>query len=219
MTEHSFKPNMDLLAEAFDNNSDEGLFRYFLDRESGEVLAFDGDLLQAVEDGEDPATFASDIADEVAPSAAGHMASDWWLRIPSKFPDVLLDAMVVMPNHLHAVVLLERERENSHGAGAHTLAQSSSKVGGQTRGSAPTTDRASVTAVAQWFKTMTTNAYFRGVKAHDWPAVRGRLWQRNYYEHIIRDDTDLNHVRDYIAGNPAAWPDDDENPARRQPPP
>ncbi|MSQ10569.1 MAG: hypothetical protein EXR52_06125 [Dehalococcoidia bacterium] len=61
---------------------------------------------------------------------------------------------------------------------------------------------------------MTTNEYFRGVREAGWRAVRGRLWQRNYYEHVIRGDTDLEHVRDYIVGNPSAWADDAENPLR-----
>ncbi len=66
MTEPTFKPDMELLVEAFDNNSDEWLFRYFLDRRTGAVLSFDCDLLEAVEDGEDPATFASDVAEDAA---------------------------------------------------------------------------------------------------------------------------------------------------------
>ena len=42
----------------------------------------------------------------------------------------------------------------------------------------------------------------------------GRLWQRNYYEHVIRDEEDLNHIREYIGNNPALWAEDENNPAR-----
>ncbi len=63
----------------------------------------------------------------------------------------------------------------------------------------------------RWFKTMTTNAYFCGVVNDAWPPVPGRLWQRNYYEHIIRDDADLERIREYIAANPAHWYEDAEN--------
>jgi REP element-mobilizing transposase RayT len=59
---------------------------------------------------------------------------------------------------------------------------------------------------------MTTNEYIRGVKTLGWPPFNGRLWQRNYYEHIIRDENSLNRIRRYIADNPARWTFDRENP-------
>jgi len=52
------------------------------------------------------------------------------------------------------------------------------------------------------FKSITTNEYIRGVKQYDWPPFPGRLWQRNY-EHIIRNDIELNRIREYIVNNPA----------------
>jgi len=62
---------------------------------------------------------------------------------------------------------------------------------------------------------MITNEYIRGVKRSGWPPFRGRLWQRNYYEHIIRDEDALNRIRQYIANNPLGWHLDRENPQRR----
>jgi len=58
---------------------------------------------------------------------------------------------------------------------------------------------------------MTTNEYIRGVKQSGWTAFRGRLWQRNYYEHIIRSEESLNRLRRYIAENPLRWQLDREN--------
>jgi hypothetical protein len=72
--------------------------------------------------------------------------------------------------------------------------------------------------IIQWYKTMTTNEYIRGVKQLGWPAFRGRVWQRNYYEHIIRDEVELNRIDEYIRGNPLQWADDTENPSRDQRP-
>ena len=71
--------------------------------------------------------------------------------------------------------------------------------------------------IIQWFKTMTTNEYIRGVKQLGWPPFPGKLWQRNYYEHIIRDERDLERIRAYIANNPHQWAVDAENPARAKP--
>ena len=61
---------------------------------------------------------------------------------------------------------------------------------------------------------MTTNDYIRGVKECGWPPFPRRLWQRNFYEHIIRDDDALERARRYISNNPARWASDSENPLR-----
>jgi REP-associated tyrosine transposase len=59
---------------------------------------------------------------------------------------------------------------------------------------------------------MTTNEYIRKVKEHGWPAFDTKLWQRNYYEHIIRTDAVLNSIRGYIGANASQWKQDLENP-------
>ena len=79
-------------------------------------------------------------------------------------------------------------------------------VPGQSRKIAPTT---SLPDIVQWFKTMTTNAYIRGVKELSWPPFPGRLWQRNYYEHVVRNEDDLNRLRLYIQDNPRKWLEDE----------
>jgi hypothetical protein len=66
--------------------------------------------------------------------------------------------------------------------------------------------------VIQWFKTMTTNEYIRGVRQYGWTAFLGKLWQRNYYEHIVRSENEMNRTREYILNNPAQWVTDRENP-------
>jgi hypothetical protein len=60
---------------------------------------------------------------------------------------------------------------------------------------------------------MTTNEYLRGVKTSGWAPFQSRLWQRNYYEHVIRDEASLDRIREYILNNPAQWAIDRENPA------
>jgi putative transposase len=65
------------------------------------------------------------------------------------------------------------------------------------------------------FKSVTTNEYARGCREHDWPPFHNRLWQRNYYEHVIRDDDALNRIREYIVTNPLGWAPDRENPQRQ----
>ena len=128
--------------------------------------------------------FGQVVDEHVRPSNAGLMASDWWRRTKSKFPTIELDEEIVMPNHLHAIV-------NITANGGATLQE-----------------------IVQWFKTMTTNAYLRGVKQLGWPRFEKRLWQRSYYEHVIRDEAELASIREYIHHNPAKWVEDPDNPSR-----
>jgi putative transposase len=62
------------------------------------------------------------------------------------------------------------------------------------------------------FKSSFTVAYIQGVRGSRWPAFHRRVWQRNYYEHIIRDEPDLARIRRYIGENPLRWEFDRENP-------
>ncbi len=65
--------------------------------------------------------------------------------------------------------------------------------------------------VGAW-KSLTTVAYIAGVKQAGWLPFAGRLWQRNYYEHIVRDDEELTRIHYYILTNPQHWVQDAENP-------
>jgi putative transposase len=66
--------------------------------------------------------------------------------------------------------------------------------------------------IVQWFKTMTTNDYIKAVTNNNVEPFPGKLWQRNYYEHITRNETDLNSIWQYIIDNPAKWKEDEDNP-------
>ena len=67
--------------------------------------------------------------------------------------------------------------------------------------------------VVHRFKSWTTKLYSDGVKQHGWLPFSGQLWQRNYYEHVIRNDDDLENLREYISTNPYTWDRDTQNPA------
>ena len=66
----------------------------------------------------------------------------------------------------------------------------------------------SIGRIVQAFKSITTHEYTNGVKQSDWKPFPGKLWQRNYWEHIVRDESDLNRIREYIQNNPAQWKSD-----------
>ncbi len=150
--------------------------------------------------------FGEVVDEEMNLNDAGRQVSEWWLKSPGKFPAVALDEYMIMPNHFHGVVVLvgadPRVRPDYgavENAGGHM---------------GPPLQR-----VVQWFKTMTTNAYIRGVNEHGWLPFPGRLWQRNYYERVIRDERELDTARKYIQENPIKWHLDRENPQNATPTP
>jgi REP element-mobilizing transposase RayT len=76
----------------------------------------------------------------------------------------------------------------------------------------PHRDAPTLGDIINWFKTMSTNEYIHGIKSYGWQQFKGKLWQRNYYEHIVRNEDSLNRIREYVANNPLKWEDDIENP-------
>jgi putative transposase len=116
-------------------------------------------------------------------SHAGVVIDSWWHTIPNRFPSVMLDAVVVMPNHVHAAIHLGTDPGSS--------------------------ERPRLGDVMHWFKTRTTYDYILGVKSEGWPRFPGRLWQKKYYDHIISSDRELDRVRAYIEGTPDKWTDDE----------
>jgi REP element-mobilizing transposase RayT len=123
----------------------------------------------------------------------GIVVRDAWNNTPILRPNILLDAFVIMPNHLHGIIVI--------GGMSH---------GGVSKGGvwqyAPTGFRSpsqTIGAIIRGFKSSTTKQInqMRGIP--DLP-----VWQRNYYEHIIRNEEELNRIREYIITNPQHWIND-----------
>lgn len=135
-------------------------------------------------------------------SSAGHMVYLVWEELSSRYPGVETDAFVVMPNHVHGIITLV-------GAGPCACPG----ISGQPQGVAPTMG---LPDVVHHFKTMSTKRYSDGVRQLKWPPYTGKLWQRNYYERVIRNNRELNRVREYIVNNPLQWELDQENPGNME---
>jgi putative transposase len=164
--------------------------------------------------------FGEIVDDTVRLNDAGVVVETWWLELGRKFPSVQTDEYVVMPNHLHGILVIEETRPvgaDLVGADLRVCPGTGTVTGTGAHAGAPQPAplrRTSLSEMVQWFKTMSTNAYIQGVKEAAWPAFRGRVWQRNYYEHIVRDEDSLQRIRKYINDNPLQWSLDRENPAK-----
>jgi len=116
---------------------------------------------------------------------AGQMVDNVWSNLSHKIDNIHLDEHIVMPNHLHGIVILPDIDSPK--------AQSLPKV-------------------IRRFKSYTDFSYRQGMKVSNWRAFDRSLWQRNYYEHVIRNDKSLLRIQEYIANNPLKWDFDRENP-------
>jgi putative transposase len=153
---------------------------------------------------------------EMQVSPAGEMAGTVWGNLERYYPGVSVDAYVVMPNHLHGIIVLAGPaREDRDGAAVPTGGIEEQLVPGRPVDMPPRTNAISISTVIQRFKTFTAHEYGTGVRAHGWPRYPGRLWQHRFYERVIRNERELNAIREYIANNPLQWHLDRENPDRR----
>jgi len=136
---------------------------------------------------------------------AGQIVVTTWRWLERQYDDVALDAWVAMPNHLHGIIVIT----DCGRGGSRTV-----PTAGRT--AAPTRNRKPLGRLIGAFKTVSTKQ-INAMRNTPGAAV----WQRNYYEHIIRNDGSLNRIREYIANNPMQWEPDRENPhvrAVREPP-
>jgi putative transposase len=165
----------------------------------------------------------------------GTMVQTVWDELPLRFDGLELNTFTVMPNHIHGIITLNRRGESCirpacirnpgipHPGIPPATDQSTGKMGGvhgnnmegdhkegdhKDRPYIGGTLPGTVGRIVQAFKSISTNEYTVGVKNLGWPPFPGKLWQRNYWEHIIRNEMELNRIKEYILNNPTQWESD-----------
>lgn len=103
----------------------------------------------------------------------GQIVSSLWQKIPQHFPNVELDGFILMPDHLHRIIMISESKEKS-----------------------------SLANIIQNFKSISSRKINRINKTYGIS-----IWQRNYYERIVRSEQELTNLREYIKNNPANWTD------------
>jgi MSHA biogenesis protein MshO len=119
---------------------------------------------------------------------AGRTIEHAWLELAKHYPGVKVEVCQIMPNHFHGIIWLEGL------TGAHR--------GAPLRAKQPPL---SLNDIVQRFKSYTTHLYIEGVSKAGWRQFPGRLWQRSYFDHVIRNEHDLEDTRNYIVNNPQKW--------------
>ena len=174
--------------------------------------------------------FGNIVNGEMILNDAGKMADNEWGKIPDRFINVQLHEHIVMPNHFHAIMeivgatLVVAPDGTTVAPDGTTIAPDGTTVApdgttvapgneivcnenGQPQGVAPTNPK-TVGDIVGAFQSIVTVEYIRGVKQLDWPPFNGKLWQRNYWEHIIRDEQSYHRISNYIINNPKNWKGD-----------
>ncbi len=138
---------------------------------------------------------------KMIPSEWGRIVDECWRAVPSHFPNVALDEFVVMPNHVHGIIVIQNDRDDDRRGEAFCAFKNASPLQG--------TQPGSLGAIVQNFKSVSTRKInqMRGMP-------RMSLWQRNYYEHVIRHEDEWNQIRAYISENPLKWELDENHPSR-----
>jgi REP element-mobilizing transposase RayT len=125
-------------------------------------------------------TLFGDLTNEttMALNGIGQMIEAEWYDLTNRFPGIALDSHVVMPDHIHGVIVLGLDPKAAW--------------------------YPSLGDVVGAFKGRTTTLYTRGVRDRGWPPFEGRFWRGNHYERILRNDAELETVRRYVASNPVS---------------
>jgi len=140
-------------------------------------------------------------------SEYGQITLNFWSEITPHFPCATIPIFVIMPNHVHAIIVIQ----DTVGRGVVTTPlptpididnREKTSLGGETR---PLPGLGQIVAYYKYHTTKQINA----INAN--PGTR--FWQRNYYEHIIRNERELHAIRTYIQNNPLKWDLDQDNPS------
>ena len=131
-----------------------------------------------------------------------------WNEIPIHFPNVDLGAFIIMPNHVHGIIFITAGRRGEvlsprENPNLNNLDPSTNQ-GGET----PPLRKPTLGQIVAYFKYQSTKEMNR----IETDKAITKFWQRNYYEHILRDEKDLQNKTDYIEANPSLWDEDDNNP-------
>lgn len=148
--------------------------------------------------------FGDVVKGEMRLNSLGYIAFICWQEIPNHFPRVELDVFVIMPNHLHGILIINETHVGTQQCFVPTIEENKipkiEEFGKPVPGSIPTVIRSYKSVVTKRINLICST------------KGRSLIWQRNYYEQINRDEQSLQNIRQYITENPYRWSDDLENP-------
>jgi putative transposase len=149
--------------------------------------------------------FGEIVDREMRLSPMGRIADEHWRAIPEHFPHVELGAYVVMPNHVHGIIIITDGRDtDGRDTPWRVPTDNIEKFGKPVSGSLAT--------IIRQYKSSVTRRIQKELYGLDISSPT--IWQRNYYEHIIRNEAEYGRIHRYIESNIDNWAKDNENPVK-----
>jgi putative transposase len=144
------------------------------------------------------------------PAVVASIIEKQWRNLPGRFSGIELDEFVIMPNHIHCILWIHvgATLAVARHAGDQNPIDRDNEKRNERAGASPAPTLGNVVGA---FKSMVSTEYLKWINQNN-SGCSGLLWQRNYYEHVIRNEDELNRIRQYIRSNPVKWDDDIENP-------
>lgn len=148
----------------------------------------------------------------------GHIVHDAWFDLKNHYRHVELGEFVIMPNHVHGIIILVDDSRGGSSVSGETNLPDITPAGmdnlliNQTRPYVKPKPRHGLPEIIRAFKSFSAKRINRLRRMDGIP-----VWQRNYYEHIIRNEREMDNITRYIETNPLRWNDDDENPVKPNP--
>ena len=150
--------------------------------------------------------FGEIIDGEMRLNEAGRMIQSVWNELHGHFPNLELDAFIIMPNHVHGILIIADGVNVGAGFPRPNMLTQQGGVGFGKGGETPPLRCPSLGKILAYFKYQSTKRINELRGSHGTP-----VWQRNYYEQIVRDESECDRIREYIETNPARWAEDNEN--------
>lgn len=151
--------------------------------------------------------FGEIVNGEMRVNECGKMAQQCWLDIPNHFPQTQLDEFVIMPDHIHGIIIIN----DFPIVGAKNFSPLPFESSSRSCQSSPRPNitpfrspSQTIGSIVRGFKIGVTKWIHQIERAKN-ISPQPNVWQRNYYEHIIRNDDELHRIRDYIRNNPPNW--------------
>lgn len=136
-------------------------------------------------------------------SPSGQIANKMWYKLPEHFSFISLDVFVVMPDHIHGIIIIESKLDD--GDGVETLHATSLRHRHQTQSNTPTNDFMSFISPKTGSLGTIIRSYKSAVSKNVHMINPDFSWQLRYYDHLIRSNTELERIRKYIIDNPITW--------------
>ncbi|MCP4652671.1 MAG: transposase [Candidatus Omnitrophica bacterium] len=140
-------------------------------------------------------------------SDIGYVANKNWLKIPEHFPNVILDEYVIMPNHIHGIIVINNKKNDNIPVDNNIMVET------QNFASLQKTSKQLFNKFAPQSKNLASIIRGYKVSVKKWTTINNIdfKWQPRFYDHVVREDESLENIRRYVVNNPINWQDDQEN--------